>query len=304
MTGILLGSIAAFCLALAYVFSSQAVRRHRDIGPIGLLCRAHVIMGALSLVGLCFTWSPLVLSNFAAIAWPLIGGVFFYLWGQTCLFLAQRKVDSSRVVPLLGLKLIVLAVINLLILKNATYGFWQWLGIFLTLASTALLNNAGRRIGIDSFAWVALTCIGYASSDTCITELVHRLQDIGITGLAPSSLLGAFLSYTLCAALSLAILPWLPRQSARVWRTVTPFAFFWLLAMLFLFACFSSIGTVNGNIIQSTRGLFAILIGALLAKAGFTELEEKVTRAVFFRRLLAAFMMIAAIVSFNYNLNS
>ncbi len=294
MTGLLLGSVAALCLALAYVFSSLAVRRHLDISPMGLLCRAHLIMGALSLAGLCFTWSPLVLSHLATIAWPLFGGVFFYLWGQTCLFLAQRKVDSSRVVPLLGLKLIVLAAINILILKNAAYGFPQWLGIFLTLASTALLNNAGRRLTADSFAWVVLTCIGYASSDTCITELVRRLQGIGITGLAPSSLLGAFLSYTLCGALSLAVIPWLPRQPARVWRTVAPFAFFWLLAMLFLFACFSSIGTVNGNIIQSSRGLIAILLGALLAKAGFTELEERVTRTILLRRLLAAIMMIAA----------
>ena len=299
MTGLLLGSAAAFCLALAYVFSSMAVRHNLNIGPAGLLCRAHLIMGALSLIGLCFTWSPLVLTHFASIAWPLLGGVLFYLWGQTCLFLAQRKVDSSRVVPLLGLKLIVLAAINILILKNAVYGFPQWLGIFLTLASTALLNNAGRRITADSFIWVILTCIGYASSDTCITELVRRLQGIGIAGLAPSSLLGAFLSYAFCGALSLAIIPWIPRQPARVWRSVTPFAFFWLLAMLFLFACFSSIGTVNGNIIQSSRGLIAILLGALLAKAGFTELEERVTRAILLRRLLAAIMMIAAIICFN-----
>ncbi|MDD4098465.1 MAG: EamA family transporter [Lentisphaeria bacterium] len=299
MTGILLGGAAALCLAIAYVFSSMAVRRHLHIGPVGLLCRAHLLMGGLSGIGLCFTWSPLVLKHAATIAWPLLGGVLFYLMGQTCLFMAQRKVDSSRVVPLLGLKLIVLAVINILILKNAAYGLPQWLGIALTLASTALLHHAGRRIAADSFFWVVFTCIGYASSDTCITELVRRLQEAGVTGLAPASMLGAFLSYALCGALSLAALPWIPRQPAAVWRAVAPFAFFWLLAMLFLFACFSSIGTVNGNIIQSSRGLIAILLGAILAKAGFTELEERVSRAILLRRLLATVMMIAAIVSFN-----
>ena len=94
MTGLLLGSAAAFCLALAYVFSSLAVRRHLDISPIGLLCRAHLIMGALSLAGLCFTWSPWS-QPFAAARRPVFGGVFLSV-GTDLLFLAQRKVDSSR----------------------------------------------------------------------------------------------------------------------------------------------------------------------------------------------------------------
>ena len=73
-----------------------------------------------------------------------------------------------------------------------------------------------------------------------------------------------------------------------------------LTAMLFLYACFARIGTVNGNIVQSTRGIIAILIGALLAALGFTELEEKVGVQVWIRRMIAGVMMFLAIVAFNW----
>ena len=69
--------------------------------------------------------------------------------------------------------------------------------------------------------------------------------------------------------------------------------------MLFLYACFALIGTVNGNIVQSTRGIIAILIGAALSKLGFNELEEKITLNIFIRRIIAGAMMILAIVAFN-----
>jgi len=85
-----------------------------------------------------------------------------------------------------------------------------------------------------------------------------------------------------------------------VWKKVSPFAFFWLLAILFLFTCFADLGTVNGNIIQSTRGLLAIGLGAMLAKAGYTELEERVDAAVMARRVLAGVLMVLAIVCYNW----
>ena len=85
-----------------------------------------------------------------------------------------------------------------------------------------------------------------------------------------------------------------------VWGWISPFAVCWLIAMLFLFTCFGRVGTVNGNIIQSSRGIIAILLGALLAKLGFTELEEKVDWQVFVRRLIAGALMIGAIAAFNY----
>ena len=231
--------------------------------------------------------------------------------------MAQRTVDASRVVPLLGMKLLVLAVLNLLIMPHLTgakaesYGVFQWLGIFLTVGAAFILNKAGQRIPWQSLCWVGMTCLGYASSDTCITMFVRRLQAIGETagdaalaGLARPSVAAAFITYVLCGVAGVLLLPLVKRPEGAhrktVWGWISPFAFCWLTAMLFLYACFARIGTVNGNIVQSTRGIIAILIGALLAALGFTELEEKVGVQVWIRRMIAGVMMFLAIVAFNW----
>ena len=315
--GLALGGMASLFLALSYTFSGMSVRRCKDAGTFGLLCRAHVIMGVLSLIGLPFIWTPTLVTHFGDYALIMFLAIVFYLAGQFCLFMAQRTVDASRVVPLLGLKLLVLAVLNILVIplftgvRSESYGFFQWLGIFLTLSSAFILNKAGQRISWKSMGWVAVTCLGYASADTCITVLVRRLQKIGtvtqdpvLTGLAGPSLAAAFMSYVICGVVGASLLPVfkIPKDMNRkaVWGWISPFALCWLTAMLFLYACFARIGTVNGNIIQSTRGIMAILIGALLAKLGFTELEEKVGVSVLVRRLIAGVMMFLAIVAFNW----
>ncbi|NMA46731.1 MAG: EamA family transporter [Lentisphaerae bacterium] len=300
MVGIISGLFSALFLAFAYQFSGMAVRHCRQTGPVTILALAHILMGGLSLLGLACMWTPLVWTALPDYLWPLIGVVLFYLCGQSCLLFAQRTIDSSRIVPLLGLKLVVLALINLLILRTESYGPLQWLGMAMTLLSAALLNRAGRRIPLQGLLLVLLTCVGYALSDTCIVHLVPKFQEHGMEGLFRPALLSAFLSYVLCGLVSLVMLPFLPRQPLAVWRKVSPFAFFWLLAILFLYICFASLGTVNGNIIQSTRGLLAIGLGALLARAGYTELEERVNAAVMLRRVFAGVLMVLAIVCYNW----
>lgn len=297
--GLILGTCAALCLAFSYLFSGYAVRHNMNVGPIGLLARAHLVMAVLSLAGLPFVWDDLAVSGFSVYFLPMLGGVVFYLVGQWGLFMAQRNVDSSRVVPLLGLKLLVLATLNAFILRNATYGWLQWGAVAMTIASALLLNKAGRRIPAISFVWIAVTCLGYSLSDTCITKLTHSFQELGMDGLIRPSLLSAFISYIFCGFFGLAAMPFVQKCDVKIWKSVSPFAFFWLLAMLFLFACFARIGTVNGNIIQSTRGIMSIALGALLAKMGFTELEEKVGPSIIFRRFASALLMILAILFFN-----
>jgi hypothetical protein len=52
---------------------------------------------------------------------------------------------------------------------------------------------------------------------------------------------------------------------------------------------------VFGNIMQSTRGVMSVAIGAALAHLGWHELEQRVDRATLLRRLAAALLMTAAI---------
>jgi drug/metabolite transporter (DMT)-like permease len=318
-SGLLPGGFAAFFLALSYIFSGMSVRRNHRVGTLGLLCRAHIVMGVLAAIGLIFFWTPSIVDGFSIYIVPLVFSIFFYLLGQASLFVAQRTIDSSRVVPLLGLKLVILALLNVYIVPRIAffgkpgdvYGIWQWDGIGMTLLSAALLNKAGRKIPLSGFMWVLGACTGYALSDTFIEVLVRRLRElgeatgeVGLMGTTRPAIVAAFLSYVLCGLVCLCLVGFfrIPKdmKAIRVWGWISPFAVCWLIAMLFLFTCFGRVGTVNGNIIQSSRGIIAILLGALLAKLGFTELEEKVDWQVFVRRLIAGALMIGAIAAFNY----
>ena len=300
ITGILCGLVAALFMALAFVFSGKAVRQCPRLSSLGLLARAHIIMGVLSLIGLYFLWVPEILSEFQywfPITWY---GVTFYLMGQACLFMAQRTVDPSRLVPLLGLKLVVLALINTLLLNLDTYGWMQLLAIACTIFSAFLLNNAGKKIPLSSLTWVLLACCGYSLSDICIKLQVGRIGEFGMESLTRQSLLSTCLSYTISGITSALILPWLSRQPAKVWKLAAPFSMVWMIGIVFLFACFEQIGTVNGNIVQSTRGIWAVILGAILARRGQTYLEEKTPWNIFFRRLFAALLLMLAIFLYNF----
>jgi hypothetical protein len=56
------------------------------------------------------------------------------------------------------------------------------------------------------------------------------------------------------------------------------------------------VGVVYGNILQSTRGLISLGLGAASVKLGLLHLESKTSRSVFARRLIATSMMTAAVV--------
>jgi len=300
ITGILCGLVAALFMALAFVFSGRAVRQCPALSSLGLLARAHMIMGVLSLLGLYFLWVPEVLTRFHfwfPITWY---GVVFYLLGQSCLFMAQRSVDPSRLVPLLGLKLVVLALINTLLLNLETYGGMQLLAIACTIFSAFLLNNAGRKIPLSSLVWVLLACCGYSLSDTCIKMQVGRIGEFGMESLTEQSLLSTCLSYTISGIIGALLLPWLSRQPVKVWKLAAPFSMAWMIGIVFLFACFEQIGTVNGNIVQSTRGIWAVILGVILARTGQTYLEEKTPWNIVFRRLFAALLLMLAIFLYNF----
>lgn len=297
--GIFCGLNAAVLMAIAFLCSAAAGRRHPQLGTLGLLARAHVVMGILAAVLLPVVWSPIVLNDFQSWFPVTLGGVIAYMIGQGGMFMALRTVASSRLVPLLGLKLIFLAFINAVILRSEVYGVWQFAGITCTLLSAVVLNRTGGRLPWASLGWVMLACTGYSLSDTFIRALSTVLGDHGVSGLQQQAMLGVCLSYIMSGIIGLMLLPATGRHKAEIWLHITPFAVSWIVSIIFLFACFALIGTVNGNIVQSTRGLWAIVIGALIGRAGHSALEENAPWGVVGRRLGAAMLMFLAIILFN-----
>jgi hypothetical protein len=299
--GIVNGLLAAVFMAAAFIASTAAVRRTPGLGAVGMLANAVVPMSLLSIVGIACLWQREFNAHVAGWLLPVLSCLVFWFSGQGLVFFIQRRVDSSQVVPLLGLKLPVLALISIAAF-DASFNLWQFVAILLTVAAAFILNNAGRRVPLYCFALVLLTCVCYSLSDLCLNRATHLIaEDTGIS-LVKASALNTFLTYTMagiCGAVVIAAFP-----SCRGWRkfcSSAPHGIFWVASIVFLCVCFARLGPVNGNIVQSTRSFFAILAAPILVWLGVSGVETRVGWRVTVRRLIAAGMMIAAVALYNHS---
>lgn len=288
LSGIGFGLGAAACQSLAYIFTRRFVGRTGGT-PALLLIASHLLMGAGSLL-LLPVLAPHPLPAFTTYALPLAGAAAFYLVAQLGLFHVLRQVESSRVAPLLGLKVLVLAGLAVGLTRQELHPL-QWVAVGLSAAAAWLLNEAGGRLPGRCLAVLGGTIVCYCLSDLSIGMLMKRLQDV-----RPSpALTGAAMTYILCALLTLPFAFRRELRQPRLWALAAPFAAAWFGAMCLLYACFGLVGVVFGNIVQSTRGILSVVIGWSLARLGHTHLESHVSRRVFWRRATGALLMLAAV---------
>lgn len=298
-SGVLLGLAAAAAQSASYFFSRLFVVRGRTV--LALLVLGHLIMGVMS-AALLPALRPGDLPPPATYLWPLAATSLSYLLGQAALFVALRHTEASRASPLLGLKILVLAAVTVLFLHGQLTPL-QWTAVVMSVAAALLLNYSGRPVPWPALSAVLIACVLYSLSDLYIIELVKAIRAPSPArpeglGVFQASLVGVCLSYIACALMVLPLLPLCGRGAVRQWPYAMPFALTWLAAMVFLYACFASIGVIFGNIVQSTRGLVTIVIGAGLARRGQVHLEQRISRGILLRRLAAATLMFAAIVLF------
>jgi len=291
--GILFGIGSAACFSVSYLFSRRFVSRFSG-GAASLLTISHIIMLAFSAAILPFCW-PRAMPTFGEYAGPLCGSAFYYLAGQAALFLALKRSDASRVSPLLGLKILMLVAISVTFLGKR-YSAPQWFAVLLTFCAAAMLSQAGGRLAWKSLGWILLACLGYSLSDLSMQKLLIPFETLG---LFHASMVSNCLCHILCGLVGVLALCVVRPLSAGMCKVALPYAVSWFGAMLFLFACFGSVGVVYGNIVQSTRGVISIMLGWLVAKAGLEHLEKRISFAVLVRRALAALLMAAAIALFH-----
>jgi len=293
LTGILYGLAAAFLLSCSYVFSRNFVVRHAD--PIHLMIYSQIIMGVFAATLLPFVAPPGLFSHHGYVT-PVILCSIFYVVGQASFFMTLRELEASRASSLLGVKLVVLALINLLVF-GVSISMLQWGAVILCMVAAVMMNSSGGKMSWRGALWLFLTCVGYSFSDIFGKQAVFCIA-------GDASLASAMTSTSLCyLLLGLAALPgiFFIRKSYPAFLAALPFAVCWFGAMLVLFGSFALLGVVFGNIIQSLRGLISIGLGVLLAHGGFSHLEAKTGRAVFRRRLVSAILMIAAIAIYSYS---
>lgn len=304
--GIACGFAAAFCQSLSYLATRLFVQK-RAANPGGgagrqLLVLAHVWMGLFALLVIPFAW-PAGGVNFGRIFWALLCNAVFYLLGQFGLMVALQHTEPSRVSPLLGIKIVILALMASFIRQpdsaaGAAPGLTviQWLAVLLCVIAAVSLNFSGAALRRRAIFGILFACVSYSISDWNIGLLVAGLRDGTSLSFVHAAILGGCLSYLVTALIGAACLPLFGSRHRADWRDAVPFALTWFSAMLFLFSSFALVTVLFGNILQSTRGLMSILMASLLIKLGHHHIESHATRAVFLRRLASGTLMFLAVV--------
>lgn len=302
--GIAAGLFSGACTSLSYLLS-----RHHALGypaearqgaAIGLLLRSHLIVGLACAPVAAMLW-PAVAPIPTAFVPPLIGSSFLYLFGNLVLFSLLRRTEASRLTPFLGLKIFVLAIVVAVVIGEPLSDR-QWLAVTLSVAATALLQGTAGGLSRGAFVRVLSVCLLFAISDLCIVRLIDALDTApGVSGgRLSAAVLAMLLTYVLCGTacglMLVAGRPSVDRGGGLApWRAACTYAATWLAAMAGLYVCFGLVGALFGNVVQSTRGIMSVVIGALLAHLGWHELEQRVDRATLVRRIGAAALLTAAI---------
>lgn len=303
--GVTAGFVAALASSVSYLIS----RHHSSKGgsSLRLLVIAHAMMGAACLPTAWLLW-PAGLPATRAWIMPLIGSSCSYLGGQAVVFAALARADTSRVAPLLGLKIAMLACI-VSFFPGEPLDLRQWVAVGLSIVAALMLQRGGgMRMAAVGFTLAA--CVAFAVSDIFIVALIDGLQRAAVEATVPlgrlrAGILAMLVTYASCggiAACGLFVAPSLRPSARHDWVAGYRYAIIWLLGMAALYMCFGLIGAVFGNIIQSTRGLFSIVIGAALAHAGWHGLESVIDRRTLTRRLIAAGLMTAAIALYVFDI--
>jgi drug/metabolite transporter (DMT)-like permease len=294
--GIIIGLAAATIQSVSYLYSrAYSVKRHTQ-STLPLLLISHTMMGVTSVALLPVFWTPTVESP-AVYAGPLAGACLFYLVGQAAFFFALKAADASRVSPLLSLKIITVALLSIAIGRTTEpLTVNQWAAVGLSTGAAFAFSYTGRRLHAQAIVAMLLTISMYAAADLFIIDLVNAVRSN--TDAAPTladSCRAAILCYVFCGAVAAALLPFAKSHSPKDWTAALPFTVTWYVSMYLLFACLAWTGPVLGNITLATRGLFSIMLGVIIARAGHHHLEQHAPTSIIVRRSIAAVAMIASI---------
>lgn len=298
--GIVAGLTAAFFSSVSYLVSRHHGTREKHASR-RLLIFAHVLMGFI-----CGTaaWSTYSADTLLSGIWhwsiwlPCVVSTGTYLFGTSAVFRVLTRADASRLSPLLGLKIIALGLIVSLVFGQ-TLSIEQWFAVMLCAAAAILLQQGGSGLPVQSLILLSCGCICFAIADLGIVEMINAIQTRLPLSRFSAGCLALLSTYVfiglIVSPLTLFEYARQPCPTIRDWRAAAEYSAAWLLAMFGLYACIGYVGVILSTILQSTRGIMSVILGAILSGQGWHQLESRVERHVFFRRLIAALCMTTAV---------
>jgi drug/metabolite transporter (DMT)-like permease len=184
------------------------------------------------------------------------------------------------------------------VLTGDQFSLIQWISVFLVILASMLLKDSKEGLSWFEVGWAFCCCLGYAISDFSIQILI---QQIDPEQSLRASLMAASLTYM--GASIFVFYHWrkVMVSTWQDWKWASGVAFGWYTHMLFLYMAIAFIGTVHSVILQSTRSLWAVLMGVVLMRLGFVALEADISFGMRMRQFAAALLTMAAIVLFQIN---
>ncbi len=228
-------------------------------------------------------WPPLLISCVTCVA--------AYLF----LYRALSRGDASSVMPIMGSKVIFAGILAVPLLGE-THTWQVYVAAFLVAAAIALLSyspSAGghSRFPLEPVALMTACSVIFGITDICIKRALVYIDSYN------------FMVYYngIVGVLSLVVIPYLRKKrvplvlGGRDLRLSLYSAVALVAATLLFVLMFEmSRGVVIPNILQSTRGIFIVLISAFLARRGSTALETQ-SRNVYLIRLAASVLIVVSI---------
>lgn len=275
---------------LFYVLSMLSLKRANELG-VGVWRTTFLANWACALVffpvWLAHGWAPVPWTLY----WQPAASALLFLVAQIVMFLAITRGDVSVAAPVMGVKVILVALFSSFLFAGGVPLRW-WIGAGLSTAAVGLLNLGGaaphRRVGPTVLL-------------TMLSALLYALSDVLIQRWAPAWGRGNYMPPLFLAVglYSFALLAFaqggLRGITGPAWRWVLPGAGFNALTNGGIAFTLGTWGNATAvNIVYSSRGLFSVLVVWLVGH-WFANQERHAGRAVLLSRLAGAVAMLAAI---------
>jgi drug/metabolite transporter (DMT)-like permease len=275
--------------ALGYAFAALMLKRATQggAGPWRISFLTNWVQAAIfSLLWLVPTEHP---ATAAHISHAIISGIVFFV-GQVFTFLALSRGDVSIATPVLGSKVVFVALFTVL-LGAAAVTPAMWAAVILTALATALLGGGGTA---KRDALFRSLLYGFSAAAAFALTDVLQLRWVKAWGFSHY----AATMFLTVAVLSIGLVPFF-RGSLRSLPAVTwrwGLAGGTVLTMQALGIAWSiiTIGATTTNVLYNSRGVWSVVLVWTVGH-WFGNAERSQGRAIMLRRLAGSTLLLAAI---------
>ena len=286
-TGFVVALVSAVFQSVGFIFSRAFILKHRD--PVKLTVYSQVWMALIGAAILAVIWPWQKVEFTPRVLWILTGFSLAGNLAYVCFFQAMKLIEASRLSALLGMKMVTLALFNIIVFRDFPTA-WKWAAIVLSSVAAVGMNFSGGRLPFRGCLMLFITLCCYAVTDTLAKMLLEAMPG---NNLCLRALAATGLNFGALGVVSSLVFFRMKFEMAP-FRSAFSYGACWIFAMVGLVASLHLLGVMLGNIVQSSRGFFSVLIGYGLFRCGRSDLEPPASLGMWVRRGVMAALMVLA----------